>query len=158
MDKIKSVLFICTGNSCRSVMAEWLLKKRLSQLGRSDIVVRSAGIRAANDFPPTNETIEVMNEEGVDLSDFKSKALTKDMIKASDLILVMEHLHKDEVLKIAPEAAQKTYLLTEFGKNNKIESYSERLGVPDPIGRPMKDYKYCLNMIKKEIERIAHIL
>ncbi|MFA6610292.1 MAG: low molecular weight protein arginine phosphatase, partial [Candidatus Omnitrophota bacterium] len=60
MGNIKSVLFVCTGNSCRSVMAEGFMKKYLRELGKADIEVRSAGISAAEGFFPTAETIEVM--------------------------------------------------------------------------------------------------
>ena len=119
MNKVRSILFVCTGNSCRSVMAEGLLKKRLKELGKSDIVVRSAGVRAIDGYPPMNETIEVMKAEGVDLSGFRSAGITDEFIKGSDLILVMSPLHKAEVIRRFPGAARKTFLLREYGKTEK---------------------------------------
>ena len=157
MDKVKSILFVCTGNSCRSIMAEGLLKQYLKAFGRDDIEVRSAGVGAVDGLPPTNGTIEVMNRKDVDVSNYRSKKLTNDLIKNSDLILVMEYSHKDEVIRRMPEARSKTYLLKEFGLDEKVVR-PDGFSVPDPIGRPIKDYEYSLDTIKSEIERIVKIL
>lgn len=157
MGKINSVLFVCTGNSCRSVMAEWLLKKYLKSLGKSRIKVQSAGILALGGLSPTSETIDVMSHEGLDVKGYISKSLTTELLKDADLILVMEDLHKKEVLKILPEAASKTYLLREFGKETE-EGDSSPSGISDPIGRSIDVYKNCLETIKKEIERIAKVI
>ena len=151
------VLFVCTGNSCRSVMAEGLLRKRLEELGRDDVEVYSAGIRALNGLPPTDETLEVMEEEGIAMPDFESKNLTDEMIKEADLILVMEDFQLEEIIRLVPEAASKTHLLKIFGQHNPAE-HPEGYDIPDPIGRPLKDYKYCFNVIKKEIDRIIKLL
>ncbi len=157
MSGIKSVLFVCTGNSCRSVMAEMLLKKYLKAEGKSHIKVSSAGIGAIEGFSPTAETIEVMKEEGIDVKGFKSTKVSKNLIKDADLILVMEPLHKQEVIKAVPEAASKIYLLKEFGLDER-SFHPEGFSIPDPIGRSIENYEYCLEMIKKEIERIAKLL
>jgi protein-tyrosine phosphatase len=138
-------------------MAEGLLKKRLEELEKTGIDVRSAGARALNGMPPTDETIEVMNEEGVDVAPLRSKNLNNEMIKNADLILVMEGIHKIDVIRRVPEAAAKTHLLKEFGQPDSAV-YTEGYDVPDPIGRPLKDYKSCVNMIKKAIDRIAKLL
>ena len=158
MSNIRSVLFVCTGNSCRSIMAEGLLKKYLKELGKDHIKVFSAGVRALADFPPTDETAEVMKDEGVDITGLKSKNITPQMIRESDLILVMEDFHKDEVMNLAPEAASKVYLLKEFGIDNISALRGSRRSIADPIGRPMEDYMACLGDIKKEIRRIAQLL
>jgi len=150
---IRSVLFVCTGNSCRSVMAEGFLKERLVSLKKADIEVHSAGVRALGGMSPTEETVEVMREEGIDISGIRSKNVTVDMIKSSDLILVMEPLHKDEILNVVPAAAKKTYLLKEYGNSSKIDSGS--FSVQDPIGKPMEYYRACRDEIKKETERIV---
>ncbi|MFH0764756.1 MAG: low molecular weight protein arginine phosphatase [Candidatus Omnitrophota bacterium] len=157
MGNIKSVLFVCTGNSCRSVMAEGLLKKYLKELGKPDIEVTSAGVINLEGMPPTKKTIDVLNAEGVTMNGFKSRSVTAEMIKNADLILVMEDLHKDEILKKAPEASGKTFLLKEFGIiDNK--NHEEGIGVLDPIGQTIEVYKYVLSLIKKETERIAELL
>jgi len=158
MNKLHSVLFVCTGNSCRSIMAEGLLKKKLSRLGKDYITVESAGTKAADGFTPTNETITLMKEEGIDVAGFKSKRLTEEMIKTSDLILVMQPMHRDEAIRKVPEAASKTYLLTEFAKKGQQTKESDESSIPDPIGMSIDYYRHCLGLIKKEIERISELL
>ena len=138
-------------------MAAALLEKYLKQAGKDYIEVRSAGVSALEGTPPTDETIEIMKKEGINVSGHEAKEATEDIIRNSDLILVMEQLHKDEVLRRVPEAASKTYLLKEFASQKKIEQ-DEMPGVPDPIGKPIEYYRYSCGIIKKEIERIVNLL
>ncbi len=157
MSKIRSILLVCTGNSCRSAMAEGLLKKRLKELGKADIVVRSAGMRALDGYPPTNETIIVMKEEGIDLKHFESTAITDELIKSADLVLAMSTAHKLEIIKRVPEAAAKTFLLREYGMDAKSDKPVDP-DIPDPIGLSISGYKICLGIMKEEIERVARFL
>ncbi len=157
MIKVKSILLVCTGNSCRSIMAEGLFKKYLKAAGKDNIEVRSAGIMALDGFPPTDETIKVMEGEDVDVSGYRSMRLTADLIINSDLILAMEDMHKDYILKVDPSAADKTYLLKKFEAGKK-RKYPEGDGVPDPIGKQIDFYKLSLGIIKEEAERIVGLL
>lgn len=150
---INSILFICTGNSCRSVMAEGLMRKRLYELGKDSIEVKSAGVRALNGLPPTDETVTVMKEDGVDVADYRTKNVTHDMIKKADLILTMEPAHKDEIIRLVPAAASKTYLLKEYESSSKINP--KGFSIRDPIGKPVEEYKLTKNEIKDEIERFV---
>ncbi|MDP2928788.1 MAG: low molecular weight protein arginine phosphatase [Candidatus Omnitrophota bacterium] len=157
MAKIKSVLFVCTGNSCRSIMAEGLLREALKKLGKNDIIVSSAGVSAIDGFRPTRETIEVMKRDGLDVSGFRSKFLTDEMIINSDLILVMAAHHMDDIIGRIPEAASRTHMLKQYGKLDHSRA-SEDLDIYDPIGRSIEVYEEILGEIKKEIDRITRIL
>lgn len=158
INSIKSILFVCTGNSCRSIMAEGLMKKHLKALDKERIEVVSAGVGALDGFPPTEETVETMEKEGVDVSRYKSKKITPEMIKNADLILVMEASHKDIVARFVPDAAAKTHLLKEFLAEKTGRDYPDDRNIPDPIGRPMDYYKLSFEIIKSQIERIAKLL
>ncbi|MCX5667338.1 MAG: low molecular weight protein arginine phosphatase [Candidatus Omnitrophica bacterium] len=157
MSKIKSVLFVCTGNSCRSIMAEGFLKRTLKELGKDNIMVSSAGVSAIDGFGPTRETLEVMKREGVDVSDFKSRSLNDAMIISADLILVMAAHHMSDIIARVPKAASKTHILKQYGQRDN--SYI-RLGmdISDPIGKPVKVYEYTLGEIKREVDRIARVI
>lgn len=149
---IRSLLFICTGNSCRSVMAEAEARKRLYELGKDDIEVRSAGVAAMDGMPPSEETVTVMKEDGVDVSDHLTRNVTADMIKKADLIIAMEPIHKEEILRIAPEAKGKTFLLKEYGGDSTV--FNPRgFAVRDPIGKSVDEYRITRDDIKREIDR-----
>lgn len=134
-------------------MAEAILRKRLNELDKKNIDVNSAGVRALNGLPPSDGTIEVMKEEGVDVSGLRTKKITADMIKKFDLILAMEPAHEDEILALAPEAKSRTYLLKEYRSPHTFNSGDSN--VNDPMGKPVEEYRIIRDEIKKEIERFA---
>ncbi|MDP3791223.1 MAG: low molecular weight protein arginine phosphatase [Candidatus Omnitrophota bacterium] len=157
MKNIKSVLLVCTGNSCRSIMADGLLKKYLKELGKSDIEVISAGVHAIDGMAPTKETIEVMKKEGIDVSGFRSRSLTEDHIKKADLILVMAGHHMDDIITRVPHAASKVHILKQFGLKHDQKA-CEDIDIADPIGRDRGFYEEVLLTIKEEMSRVAKIL
>ena len=106
---------------------------------------------------PTAETIEVMRKSDIDVSRFKSKHITDELIRKSDLILVMASHHMDAVIRRVPEAAQKTHLLKQYGIKTDTQS-CEDLDIQDPIGQPIQVYERVLDTIEKEVRRIAPLL
>ena len=150
----KTVLFVCTGNSCRSVMAEYLLKDRVQ--GRDDIEVMSAGTGVFIQSAASSETVAVLAEEGIDATDHLARPINTILLKKADLIIVMTRNHRNQVLERVPEVEKRVYLLREFAdipSNGK-----ESLDVPDPIGKPRGLYKECLGEIKEAMRKIKELV
>jgi len=153
--RTKQVIFICTGNSCRSVMAKGILEKKLKDAGRKDVEVSSAGVMLSSGFGATDETKRIMRQEGVDVSHHQSQRVTPEMLKRSDLILVMERVHEDRVLQMVPEVKKRVFLLKEFAK---INNRTNDMDIADPIGRPLEFYQETYETIREAVERVTEIL
>ena len=109
---MKSILFVCTGNICRSPMAEGLFRHAVK--GWADFKVGSAGIGAINGLPPSTHATRAMREIGIDISHQRSRMITAEMVAQADYIFGMTHSHVDAVTLLYPQAAEKTFLLREF--------------------------------------------
>jgi protein-tyrosine phosphatase len=145
-----TILFVCTGNSCRSPMAEGLFKKYLAEklacpvdsLEQKGYIVKSAGTIGAVGFPATDEAVIACLAKGIDISAHRSSALTRQLIELSDLIYVMAQAHGQAVLEMSPEAAEKCLLLAE---DRDIE---------DPIGTSQLVYNKCADLIDNAVIKV----
>jgi RpiB/LacA/LacB family sugar-phosphate isomerase len=142
---MKTILFLCTGNVCRSPMAEGLFRHAVK--GRGEFRVLSAGIGAVDGEPPTNHSVQAMREIGINISQQRSRALTAELVRSADLILGMTHSHTDTVGLLYPAAAEKTFLLREFDET--LEPYEK--DISDPIGSPYHIYVDCRDQIEQGI-------
>jgi len=142
---MKTILFICTGNVCRSPMAEALFRRAVN--GRGEFRVLSAGLGAMDGQPPTPHSVRAMRELGVDIAAQRSRMLTAELVRSADLILGMTHSHVDTVALLYPAAAEKTFLLREFDET--LETYEK--DISDPIGSSYPVYVECRDQIEQGI-------
>lgn len=124
------ILFVCTGNTCRSPMAAAIARSVLAERGWTHVEVRSAGIAAGERLPASEGAVRVGKSRGADLSSHESTFLTEELVEWADLVLVMapHHLHRVQELGGAAQAA----LLTAFAAGE--EGMGTQRGVLDPIG------------------------
>lgn len=136
-----NILFVCTGNTCRSPMAELYFNEYRTRIGRSRCA-KSAGLATCDGMPISDNAFQVMQSAGIDASDFRSRQMTFDMLQNADRIYTMTSSHKAMLVKIAPQAAEKisTLLPTD---------------VSDPFGGNRQCYTDTFNMMKKQLETLA---
>lgn len=136
---MKSVLFVCTANVCRSPMAQGLF---LAALGENvdHWRVESAGVAAVEGAPASQKTLELLAERGIDLSSHKSRPVDRYLMEQFNLILVMEHRHKQILQSQFPQFASKVYLLSEM--------VGEQREIDDPGGGTMEDYRRTAQILE----------
>lgn len=144
----KRILFVCTGNTCRSVMAQGLFKNMLREKGIENVKVNSAGIAALPSYGIYGVLEKVLKEEGIEISNHKPTQITPQIVRDADLILVMERRHKEAILEMAQEVENRVFLLKEFAGEK------ENLDIPDPIGQPEEVYRKRLEEIKEYLLKI----
>ncbi|MFZ0506150.1 MAG: serine hydroxymethyltransferase [Chthoniobacterales bacterium] len=150
MNRQKTILFVCTGNVCRSPMAEGLFERMTAE--RADLRVLSAGVSTYPGQPPSAHAVEVLEELGVDISQHRSKPISEKVIEEADWIIAMTRSHLDSIIYLFPRAAEKVYLLREF------EPGATSLDVADPIGMGLEAYRAAREIIRHSLPGLMQFI
>ncbi|NIP83823.1 MAG: low molecular weight phosphatase family protein [Gemmatimonadetes bacterium] len=142
-----NVLFVCTGNTCRSPMAEALARHALAERGRDDVRVDSAGVAALTGAPASAEVPVVLAEEGIELHDHRAKELTPERVAWADLVLVMAPHHAAAVEAMG--GGEKMALTTGFLKGTGAGE-----PVLDPIGRGLDVYRETRDQLALAVDAL----
>lgn len=146
---MKKILFVCTGNTCRSSMAEALCRYMLEREGLSfDYSVESAGTFAGAEEPASYNAVLALQEMGIDLSYHTSRMIDKKMLQEAYLVLTMTKSHKSYLKSLSPEAADKIFTLKEYcGESIKTD-------ICDPFGGSLDIYKDCRDEILDNLTKL----
>ncbi|MEM6778145.1 MAG: protein tyrosine phosphatase [Planctomycetota bacterium] len=138
------IAVVCTGNTCRSPMAETLLKDILQRrFGREDAArVVSAGVAAGRGGGASPQAVEVMGQQGLDLTGHASRPLDDELVSMADLVLTMTRRHRDAILAAWPNRADRVFTLRRDGGD-----------ITDPVGMPVDVYQACANQLRDELTK-----
>jgi ribose 5-phosphate isomerase B len=148
---MKTVLFVCAGNVCRSPMAEGLLRHQLRN--RPGFRVASAGLGAMDGQPVTDASVRAMAEIGVDISRHRSQSLRAPLVAQADYIFTMTESQRDTIQALYPAAAEKTFTVREF-----MDPDADGRDIADPIGMPLDVYCLTRDQIREAIPSIMNFI
>jgi len=151
VEKINRIIFVCTGNTCRSPMAEYLLRELIQnseELDQENWEIISAGISAVKGVKANEKTEEVMSELNIDTSGHLTRGIDDIDLNKSDIILTMSRKHSRFLILEHPDLADNIFTLKEFAENENGKD------IEDPFGLSLKFYRSTRDEIKTELKNI----
>lgn len=147
---IMKIMFICTGNICRSAMAEGIMKKLVKDK-KIDAQIYSCGIYAESGDYATYNAIEAAKYYDVDISNHRATNIKNSQIEEMDIILCATNSHKDVVISMYPNLINKVYNMKEYAK---LDEDGKDMDIKDPWGYDMEIYRRCIEEISICLEKI----
>lgn len=143
-------MFVCTGNTCRSPMAEGILRRMAKEDNLEYMDVVSSGVGTLDGYPATGHAVRVAGRDGVDISNHHSSQLITELMEEADLIFALALDHYKKMSLIYPEDGDKIHMLKGFPEGRAEKG----LSVADPIGLDFEEYQKTYDEIKAELKRI----
>jgi protein-tyrosine-phosphatase len=147
------IIFVCTGNICRSPMAEGMLRARWREAGRTDLEVSSMGTHGLDHFPAESLARQICRENGVDIEAHRSRSLVGDELRAADLVLCMEPAQRRFVQTFFPWIKERIGLLAAWPEKGRGDCV-----ITDPMGADLSVFREVFARIDTHLERIVPIL
>jgi len=147
------ILFVCTGNTCRSPMAQGLMNAQIQEQNLSEQYdVKSAGVAAFAGSPASIETRNILLDRGIDFEDFRSSKVTQYLLEESDYIFCLSRMHREAILSQFPQFRERALLVGEFLGEEKTKD------IADPYGLGDQAYKLVEKQLAVAIENILNFV
>ncbi len=143
------IMFVCTGNTCRSPMAHGILRSMIEAENISNVKIVSSGTGTLDGYPPTSNAVQASKNNGIDISDLYSQTITAEMVQESDLILALAFHHYLFIAQKYPDTDGKVFMVKAFPDKNP----SRELSVEDPLGLSLGDYLDTHRELESELRR-----
>ena len=141
-----NILFVCTGNTCRSPLAEGLARRIAQRRGLTDVTISSAGLNAWENSPASDGSLLVGMEREVDLTSHRARVLTPEIVSEADLIFVMTPSHSEQVKQMGGR-----------GKVHVLDAYASGAtgdGISDPYGGDLSAYRETADALELHLEKV----